>query len=81
MNMEEKVIAIINENIEDPSLTISMGTKIQGDLGLDSLSILMILNALEEEFDIHLEEEHFIGVETVGDVIKEVKKSSADAAE
>lgn len=74
MSLEEKIIQIVNDNIEDSDVVISLDSNIQSDLGLDSLSIIMVLNALEEEFDISLEIEQFAGVMTVGELIEHVKK-------
>lgn len=74
MSLEEKIIRIINENIEDNDVNITLQSNIQNDLGLDSLSVIMVLNALEEEFDILLEVERFVGIETVGEMIEHVKE-------
>jgi acyl carrier protein len=68
-NVQEQVIQVINDNIENPGVEVHLDTKLQADLGLDSLAILMVINALEDEFGIELEEDKFMGIETVSQMI------------
>ena len=44
------------------------------DLGADSLDVVEMLMALEEEFSITVSEEEAVGIKTVGDIIKAIEK-------
>ncbi len=44
------------------------------DLGLDSLDIIELIMAFEEEFDLEIPDEEAEKMKTVGDVIKYLKK-------
>ena len=51
--------------------TIDMDTSFQGDLGADSLDIVELTMALEEEFDVQeYDEEAIYELVTVGDVFR-----------
>ena len=56
----------------DPSgNTITMDTNFEEDLGVDSLDIVELSMALEEEFDIgEMSEEDLAGIKTVGDLVR-----------
>jgi acyl carrier protein len=50
-----------------PGLTEA--SSIVEDLGADSLDLLEIVMALEDELDLTADERDFVGVETVGDAV------------
>lgn len=54
MNTEEKVRGIISELSGEE--TIENGATLQGDLALDSLSMVTLLVEIEKAFDIELDE-------------------------
>ena len=45
---------------------VTMGAKFGDDLDADSLDLVELVMALEEEFDVTVEEEELEGIETVG---------------
>ena len=45
-----------------------MGASLMDDLGLSSLSLILLICNLEEEFDIEIPQEDLYGFETLGDV-------------
>ena len=63
MEIIEKVINIIKENIETDEVIIR-STNLREDLDLDSFDVLMIMNEIDDEFSITLEEEDFQKVNT-----------------
>ena len=68
--MIEKMKQIIAEQAELKDYnSITMETRLQEDLGLDSLDAIEILMALEEEFEIEVADEAFGNVKTFGDVV------------
>ena len=68
MKLEEKVIAIIQSNTEEKE-GITIGSDLRKGLRLDSFGTLMVINSLEDTFEIELEEADFAHVNTVGDVV------------
>ena len=65
--MKEKVIAIIRENLEQKR-DVRLNSRLVEDLGIDSFSMLMIINDLEAEFSIRVDDKDFDGLKTVSDV-------------
>ncbi len=71
MKLKERVIEIIKENIEWKG-EINMENNLVEDLDIDSFSMLMIINTLEEDFSIHIEDEDLEGVRTVSDIVEKL---------
>ena len=72
----EKVRDVISEQlgVEDVEI-ITMDTTFIDDLGADSLDIVELIMALEEEFDIEIPEADAEKISTVGDVVEYIKAS------
>lgn len=62
-----KVIGIIADQIAVVPEDIDENTALEDDLDVDSLDLLQIVTAIEDEFDITVEDEAFETVRTVGD--------------
>ena len=74
MKLEElKEIVAEELNVSVDSLTES--TKFIDDLGADSLDIVELVMALEEEFDIEIPDADAEKVVTVGDVVDYIKEN------
>ena len=58
MNTFKQVIKIIEDSLNDNPL-IKKDTNLRTDLDVDSFDVLMIINALEDEFSISIEEDDF----------------------
>ena len=69
MNLEKQIISIIKDNIEE-KYDITADTDLRNELGLDSFDTMMIINAIEDEFDITIDESDFDNIKTVLDIIK-----------
>ena len=69
----EKVQKIISENLNVPLEKVTMDTHLVDDLGADSLDIVELIMALEEEFDIEIPDSDAEKVVTVGDVVEYIK--------
>lgn len=72
MNIKEKVFEAIRENIKWKG-EINEQMDLIRDLGIDSFDMLMIINTLEDEFNLIVEEEHLENLKTVGDVISRIE--------
>lgn len=66
----EKLRGLIAEQLGVEAGNISMDTNFEEDLGVDSLDIVELSMALEEEFDIgEMGEEDLAAIKTVGDLV------------
>jgi acyl carrier protein len=70
----EKVKAIIAEEFDVEEDTINTDTTLE-ELGADSLDVVELVMALEEEFDIDIPEDSAENLFTVGDVVSFIKKN------
>lgn len=71
--MFEKIKGIIAEQLGLDASEITMESSFVDDLGADSLDIVELIMALEEEFDIEFPDEDAERVATVGDVVNYIK--------
>lgn len=78
MNTEEvfeKVKAIIVEQLGVAETSVTMESSFIDDLGADSLDIVELVMALEEEFDMEIPDTDAEKVVTVGDVVEYIKEN------
>ena len=69
----EKVKNVIIEQLGVAENNITMEASFIDDLGADSLDIVELIMALEEEFDIEISDSDAEKVVTVGDVVEYIK--------
>ena len=72
----EKVKGIIVEQLGVAEAAINMEASFIDDLGADSLDIVELIMALEEEFDMEIPDEDAEKVVTVGDVVEYIKENA-----
>lgn len=72
--MLEKIIDIIREQLNIDDIEITEDTSFKDDLGVDSLDLLELVMAFEEEYSIELDPEELEGIQTVGDIMEFIKK-------
>lgn len=66
----EKIREIICDKFAIEEEQVTMDTSFKGDLNADSLDMVEIIMALEEEFDIgEIDENAVMEIETVGDAV------------
>ena len=72
----ERVKEVISEQLGIEDLdTITMETTFIDDLGADSLDIVELIMALEEEFDMEIPEAEAEKITSVGDVVEYIKSN------
>lgn len=71
----EKVKAIIVEQLGVTDTAVTMEASFIDDLGADSLDIVELVMAIEEEFDIEIPDADAEKVVTVGDVVDYIKEN------
>lgn len=76
MNTLETLKKIIAEEM-DVEVEITADTKLRDDLEADSLALMEMVMAVEEEFEVKIEEEQLGNLETVGDLVKLIEEQQA----
>ena len=79
MNQEEifeKVKKIIVEQLGVAETSVTMEASFIDDLGADSLDIVELIMALEEEFDMEIPDEDAEKIVSVSDVVDYIKDSA-----
>ncbi|MFR1707837.1 MAG: acyl carrier protein [Clostridium sp.] len=71
--MFEKIKAKIAEQLSIDEDDITMDSGFVDDLGADSLDLVELIMALEEEFDMEIPDEDAEKITTVGDVVDYIK--------
>ena len=71
--MLEKIKSLVAENLNADESTITEATTFVEDLGADSLDLVELVMAFEEEFEVSIPEEEVAKLVTVGDVVKYVE--------
>ncbi|MBM7581226.1 acyl carrier protein [Caldicoprobacter guelmensis] len=74
----EKVRDIIVEQLGVDAEEVTLESKFIDDLGADSLDIVELIMALEEEFDMEIPDEDAEKISTVGDVVEYIKAHSKE---
>ena len=65
----EKVKILFIEDLGIDESKISMESKLEEDLEIDSLGIVEVVMAFEDEFDIEIDDEELADVKTVGEAV------------
>ena len=66
----EKVKEILSKQLEVSVDEIQLANSLQEDLGADSLDVVEIVMALEDEFSIEIADEETAKMKTVDDIVK-----------
>ncbi len=71
--MLEKVKEVVVEQLDCDAAEVKEDSRFIEDLGADSLDVVELVMALEEEFDIEIPDEDAEGILTVADAIKYIE--------
>ena len=72
----EKVKEIIVDQLDVEEDKIELESSFQNDLGADSLDVVELVMALEEEFDIEISDEEAEKILTVKDAVSYIEKNA-----
>lgn len=72
----EKIKEILAEQLGVDVQNITKDTVIREDLGVDSLELYEVLTAIEEEFDIEIDEDAIDTFVTVGDAVAYIEETA-----
>ena len=71
----EKIKKILMEQLDVSEEKITMDTSLESDLGADSLDLVDLLMALEEEFGIEVPDKDIETIKTVGDIVDYIENN------
>ncbi|MGN0448394.1 MAG: acyl carrier protein [Acutalibacteraceae bacterium] len=72
--MLERLRAVICRFVDLDPETLTEATNIRGELGLNSLELINIAVAIEDEFDVEIPDREVANIETLGDIITVLEK-------
>jgi acyl carrier protein len=70
----ERVKKVVCETLKAQESEVNEGASFQDDLGADSLDVVELVMALEEEFGIDIPDEDVTNLKTVGDAVSYIDK-------
>ncbi len=70
MSVENKVKEIVAEQLNVEMSELELNKSFLNDLGADSLDIVELVMAMEEEFELEIPDEDAEKIQTVGDAVK-----------
>lgn len=74
MSVYDKVKSIIIDQLQVEDEDVKMEASFVDDLGADSLDIVELVMALEEEFDLEIPDEDAEKIRTVGEAVKYIQE-------
>ena len=77
--MLEKVIEIIQEQLNLEGVAITEDSSFKDDLGADSLDLFELVMALEDEYSVEIPSDDLQNLLTVGDVMNYLKEKGVEA--
>ena len=75
--MLEKVIEIIQEQLNLDGVEITEESSFKDDLGADSLDLFELVMAFEEEYGVEIPSEDLEKMDTVGDIVAYIESKQA----
>ena len=72
--MLEKLIEVICRYVDIDPAKLNADTNIRSELGLNSLELVNIAVAIEDEFDVEIPDREVMNIETLADAVKIIEK-------
>jgi acyl carrier protein len=76
MELQQQVKGLISKSLKIPEETIKVESQFVEDLGADSLDIVELVMALEDEFQIEIPDKDAEAIKTVQDAVNYIKTHS-----
>ncbi len=67
--MEQKIVELIADKLCKKPEQVTLASRLVEDLGADSLDVVELIMAFEDEFSVSLPDEDIATMKTVGDVV------------
>lgn len=71
----QELIAFLNKFADFSPEEVNENSQLKADLGLDSLTLVAIADQAEEEYGIIIDDDEFMSIRTVGDIMAIIEKS------
>lgn len=71
----EKIVGMLAEQLGADENDMSMDTNIAKDLGADSLDVVELLMAIDDEFGIEIPDEEIENIKTIGDLVEYIQNN------
>lgn len=78
MTTFDKIKEMIVDQLDVEADEVTLDASIQDDLGADSLDIVDLVMAVEDEFEVKIEDDVVEGMKTVGDIVKFIDAEKAE---
>jgi acyl carrier protein len=76
MALFEQVKEVIVRELSVPESWVTESATFEGDLKADSLDVVELVMALEDEFDVDIPEDDAQDIQTVGDAVRYLEETS-----
>ncbi|MCI7351525.1 MAG: acyl carrier protein [Ruminococcus sp.] len=70
----DKVKDLVVDQLDADEDKVTLDANIQDDLGADSLDVVDLVMALEDEFEVEIPDEAVESIKTVGDIVKYIEE-------
>ena len=77
MALFEQVKEVIVRELSVPESWVTESATFEGDLKVDSLDVVELVMALEDEFDVDIPEDDAQKIQTVGDAVRFLEEKSS----
>ena len=74
----DKIKDMIVDQLDVEADEVTMDANIQEDLGADSLDIVDLIMAVEDEFEVKIDDDASEHIKTVGDIVKFIDANKED---
>ena len=74
--IREKIEDIMEEELGKDRNEVTLESDIIKDLGLDSLDIVTLIMAVEDEYGFTADDDEIVNLKTVGDVVKYIENAT-----
>ena len=71
----EKIKEILAEQLDANAEEMTMETRIDEDLGADSLDVVELLMSIEDEIEVEIPDEEIENLKTIGDVVEYIQSN------
>lgn len=78
MTTFDKIKDMIVDQLDVEADEVTMDANIQEDLGADSLDIVDLIMAVEDEFEVKIDDDVSENIKTVGDIVKFIDANKED---
>lgn len=78
MTTFDKIKDMIVDQLDVEADEVTMDANIQEDLGADSLDIVDLIMAVEDEFEVKIDDDTSENIKTVGDIVKFIDANKED---